>query len=131
MKLIKGDDIMESVNKELQDYFIKIAPDFSLFDMTEKYYYDHNNSFGDLDSIFLYVTPAITTPLTPKIYQTNFYRGSFLIFSTGEISIEGAADDEYTVFPYYPNTQILIGIQETAIKIVSTENISLIIGMVF
>lgn len=117
---------MKSVNKELQDYFIKMAPDFSLFDLAEKYYYDNNNSFGDLDKIFLYATPNTSN------YQTTFNRGSFLIFSSGNIRIKDAADDEYVVFPYYPGTQILIGIQETPIEIVSTDDdISLIIGMVF
>ena len=32
---------MISINKEMQDYFIKLAPDFSVFDLAEKYYFDN------------------------------------------------------------------------------------------
>jgi hypothetical protein len=116
---------MQDIGKDIQDYFIKMAPDFSTFEMVEKYYYD-NNGFGDLSSIFYYNGETSTS------MQTNIFRGMFLVYSTGTLTIDGLSSDEYTVFPYKPGTQIVIGIKDSAIKInSSTSNIDLMIGVAF
>jgi hypothetical protein len=115
---------MQDINKELQDYFIKLAPDFSVFEMVEKYYYD-NNGFGNYSGIFYYNGESATSK------QTQLLRGMFLVYSDGNLSVENAAADEYTVFAYKPGTQIVIGIQSTPMKIVSTTNIDLMIGVAF
>lgn len=116
---------MESVNKDLQDYFVKLAPDFSVFDMVERYYYGNNENFGNLSVLFDYSTPSANT------YSSNFYRAMFLIYSDGNLSIDGVENDEYTVFPYYNGSQIVIAIQETPIIINSNSVIDLVIGVAF
>jgi hypothetical protein len=134
-------DIMISVNREMQDYFIKLAPDFSVFDLAEKYYIDNNLTteyFKDVFS-FRYLLGQ------PFNYQTNFFRGMFLVYSDGDLSLETISGqpiptDEYTVFPYryYEENsqktivnQIVIAIQEAPFRIRSTTSINSVIGVAF
>jgi hypothetical protein len=123
---------MKSINKNLQDYFIKLAPDFSVFDMVEKYYHDNdivpvNGVFKDL-FFYRYNIIANTNIVTP------FYRGMFLILmdessGDGAITINGNSD-EYTVFPYKEG-YILIAIQDDPIEITCSKDIDLVIGVAF
>jgi len=124
---------MKSVNKNLQDYFVKIAPDFSVFDMVEKYYYDNNLSTEYFKEVFSYKVVNLAS------YSTNFYRGMFLVYTSGDITIN-APEDEYVVFPmrYYMDglnkviiSQIIIAIQEAPFVMSSTSNIDLVIGVAF
>jgi len=124
---------MKSVNKNLQDYFVKIAPDFSVFDMVEKYYYDNNLSTEYFKEVFSYKVVNLAS------YSTNFYRGMFLVYTSGDITIN-APEDEYVVFPmrYYMDglnkviiSQIIIAIQEAPFVMTSTSNIDLVIGVAF
>jgi len=121
------------VNKNLQDYFVKIAPDFSVFDMVEKYYYDNNLSTEYFKEVFSYKVVNLAS------YSTNFYRGMFLVYTSGDITIN-APEDEYVVFPmrYYMDglnkviiSQIIIAIQEAPFVMSSTSNIDLVIGVAF
>ena len=122
---------MKSINKGLQDYFIKLAPDFSVFDLAEKYFYDMdlnittNRIFKD---VFLY---SANTSATQRLTEaTPFYRAMFLVYSDGDLSIN-APEDEYTVFPFKTGAQILIAIQKSPIIITSTANIEMMIGVAF
>jgi hypothetical protein len=195
---------MEFINKELQDYFIKMAPDFSVFEMIERYYYDNNDSFGDLADIMYYNGET----LTPKTAQTHINRGMFLVYldgswdngaqvdtgatlptigsngdiffnttdgklytytterdiwesmtnniglledrpetpkneelyfatdtsrlyTDGNLTIEGLAKNEYTVFPYGIRKRIIIAVSELPIKILSDTDMEMIVGVAF
>jgi hypothetical protein len=123
---------MEFINKELQDYFIKMAPDFSVFEMIERYYYDNNDSFGDLADIMYYNKDSVVNIETGfREAQTHITRGMFLIYSEGDISVKGSAQNEYTVFPYKKGTQILIAVKDTSITIESDTDIEMIVGVAF
>ena len=132
---------MISINKEMQDYFIKLAPDFSVFDLAEKYYFDNGlevEYFNDVFS-FKYLLGL------PFNYTTNFYRGMFLVYTDGDISLQTLSGDviptdEYTVFPYryyeedaqrYIVNQIVIAIQEAPFRIHSTTSINSVTGVAF
>ena len=118
---------MKSINVDMQDYFVKIAPDFSVFDMAEKYFYDNNLPEGIFKDVFYYESIIAIAELV----DTGIYRGMFLIYSDGDLEVVGASTDEYTVFPYNNNTQILIAIQDSSINITSTTTIEMMIGVAF
>jgi len=122
---------MEFINKELQDYFIKMAPDFSVFEMIERYYYDNKDSFGDLADIMYYNNGGANNADIILQAQTHITRGMFLIYSEGNISVQNSAQNEYTVFPYKKGTQILIAVKDTPITIVSTTDMEMIVGVAF
>jgi hypothetical protein len=126
-------DIMKSINKNLQDYFIKLAPDFSTFDMVEKYYYDNNLTVkGIFKDVFYFNYCDNNVPFVPLLsVSTTFFRGMFLIYSTGDFTVN-ANPDEYTVFPYR-DAHILISIQDNPIIITSEigKTLELVIGVAF
>jgi len=124
---------MKSINVDMQDYFVKLAPDFSVFDMAEKYFYDNDVPEGVFENVFSYHSNILANAET----TTTFYRGMFLIHSasTEAIEIIGASTDEYTIFPYNcgtnSNAQILIAIQDSSIIIKSDAVIDMMIGVAF
>ena len=123
---------MKSINKDMQDYFIKLAPDFSVFDMAEKYFYDNDLPEGVFKDVFRYDSAIPADAET----NTTFYRGMFLIHLAGDIvdstvSVVGVPEDEYTVFPYNNNSRILIAIQSADIIITSNDIIEVMIGVAF
>lgn len=129
---------MKSINKNLQDYFIKLAPDFSVFDMVEKYYHDNGyskvtNPSGVFENLFFYnySIGSNTNIITP------FYRGMFMILvheesvPTEELSfIINSNSDEYTLFPYKEG-YILIAIQDDPIEVTCSKDVDLVIGVAF
>jgi hypothetical protein len=124
---------MRSVGTNFQDYFLKMAPDLSVLDLVEQYYFNHSETFGELLSgVFSYDEPSVGV----KELQTVFHRAMFFVKSTGSLSFEGLEvisenDADYTVFPY-KDGQIMIGVNDAALlKIVSSTDIELVIGVGF
>jgi hypothetical protein len=117
---------MRSINRNAQDYFIKMAPDLSIFTLIDKYISDNGSFPSHLQNIFQY-----NSPINSKEFQSIIHRGMFLVYTTGNITIENFPTDSYTVFPYYNGSQVVIAIKDSPIKIVSTTNITLIIGVAF
>jgi len=117
---------MKSINKDMQDYFIKIAPDFSVLDMIEKYFYDNDEAEGIFKDVCYYKSNILAN----VDVDVPIYRGMFIIHSTGDITVN-MEDDEFTVFPYCPDTQILIALNDSNIVISSDAVIDLIVGVAF
>lgn len=123
---------------EIQEYFIKMAPDFSTFDLVETWYYKKNGVIPSPQNEFVnyayYGDNGTATPHTSK-----FFRAMFLVYTTGNISVSGGASDtpyitkdkSYVVFPYRDGTQIVIAVQNTAIKITSSSNIFRVVEVAF
>jgi len=120
---------MESVGKTLQDYLIKIAPDFSVLDLVEKFWFSNNESFILSDGTNLSNIMLVAQNVSNS-YTTTLYRGIFLVYSTGTLSVTGA-NNSFVVFPYRDGTQILISSMETPITITSTSVIDMIVGVAF
>jgi hypothetical protein len=122
---------MRSVGRGFQDYFLKLAPDLSVFDLVEQYFYSVGD-FEELSAVFAYVVPETSI----MEYQSNFHRAMFYVVSEGELSLEGLVIEseenaEYTVFPY-KGGQVIIGHnQDNPLKIISTTDITLIVGVAF
>jgi hypothetical protein len=117
--------------KSLQDYLVRMAPDFSVFQLAEKYYYDNNLSseyflnneyFND---VFSYKVAAGTQ------YTSNFFRGMFQVYTAGTVSVQGLEEDEYVVINHRDGLKIVISAKESQIVINSTAAMDLIIGVVF
>jgi hypothetical protein len=128
------------INKERQDYFVKLAPDFSVFDIAEKYVYDNNLSDGRFLDLFEYYKQPGTS------FQSEFYRAIYLVypsFSTIEdennvlefndvnITVNGMTTDDYVVFPYRGTSQIVIVISDAPILLNFSSAPSLILGVAF
>jgi hypothetical protein len=113
------------INPGMQHYFVKMAPDFSIFDLVEKYFYDNNLAEGMIRDIFFIKSDSGLSA------QTSINRGMFLVYSEGDLSIQGSATDEYTVFPYKDEAQVIIAVKDGPISIVSTSAIDLIVGVAF
>jgi len=137
---VEGVIIVLSVNKNLQDYFIKLAPDFSVFNLAEKFYYD-NNLTSEYFNVLFSLKKNITSLVNSKYrYPTEFLRGMFCIHApSANIEIFDSIDgklipsDEYVVFPleYDSSVQVIIVIQDKPFIITSTVPIDLIIGVAF
>jgi hypothetical protein len=125
----QGSGIMESINKNLQDYFIKLAPDFSVFDMFEKYYIDNNLTDEIIKDVFFYKYRNFSFINNLYTVTIPFFRGMFFILTTGDITL-GGNDDEHTIFPYKEG-YIIIAIKDEPIKIESASDIDLLIGVAF
>jgi hypothetical protein len=115
------------INQDKQDYFVKLAPDFSVFDLAEKYYYDNNLTTSRFESVFEYAQPSGTE------FESNFYRAMYLVYSDVDITVEGLSTDEYVVFPYRRGSQIVIAIKESRIKLLFSpaDDEMLVLGVAF
>jgi hypothetical protein len=115
------------INQEKQDYFVKLAPDFSVFDLAEKYYYDNDISTQRFKEVFEYAKPSGTQ------FQSEFHRAMFLVYTDVNITVEGLGTDEYVVFPYRGDSQIVIVIKESPIKLIfsSIDANMLVLGVAF
>jgi hypothetical protein len=137
--IFKESDTMATViNQEKQDYFVKLAPDFSVFDLAEKYYYDNDLTTKRFKDVFEYAQPLGTE------FQSEFYRAMYLVYPSivenesdeiefidVTITVEGLDPDEYVVFPYRGGTQIVIAINDAAIELNFTASVSLVLGVAF
>ena len=125
---------MESIGKDIQDYFIKMAPDFSVFDLVENHFYSKGLTTAQKE----YVDYVVKTPAT-NTHATKFYRAMFLVYTTGTITVTGTGldttyiekDKTYVVFPYRPGTQIVIAVQNTPITINSSAPITRVVEVAF
>jgi hypothetical protein len=115
------------INQEKQDYFVRLAPDFSVFDLAEKYYYDNDLTPGRFKNVFEYAQPSGLS------FQSDFYRAMYLVYSEVNITVEGLDLDEYVVFPYRGISQIVIAIKESPIKLVfsAADAEMLVLGVAF
>jgi hypothetical protein len=115
------------INQDKQDYFVKLAPDFSVFDLAEKYYYDNNLTDTRFKNVFEYAKPSTTE------FQSEFYRAMYLVYTDVNITVEGLDLDEYVVFPYRGDSQIVIAIKESPIKLVfsASDSEMLVLGVAF
>jgi hypothetical protein len=127
----------------VQDYLLKLAPDFSIFEMVEKYFYDNNLSNGILKTIFLYDEPSSNFKIT------TFHRAMFKVHTSGTVITTNLANDEYSVIPYktnqiivtlgnspssddFPiNEYIILAWGDSPIQINSNDTIDLILGVAF
>jgi hypothetical protein len=125
-KLLKRSDIMlTEKQKSLQDYLVRMAPDFSVFQLAEKYYYDNNLNSEYFNDVFSYKAAAGTQ------YTSNFFRGMFQVYTAGTVSVQGLEEDEYVVINHREGLKIVISAKESQIVINSTAAMDLIIGVVF
>jgi hypothetical protein len=125
-KLLKRSDIMLTDNeKSLQDYLVKMAPDFSVFQLAEKYYYDNNLTGEYFNNVFSY------KPIPGTQYTSNFFRGMFQVYTEGTVSVQGLEADEYVVIDYRGGLKVVISAKESQIVISSTDEIELVIGVAF
>jgi hypothetical protein len=116
----KGDDNMKSVGSNFQDYFLKIAPDLSIFDLVEQYYFNNAETFGQFSPLFSYNENPVTT------FTSNFYRAMFFVKGQGDLSFNGLlalsdTDADYVVFPY-KDGQVMIGVSDSPLEIKSFDN---------
>jgi len=128
---------MNEINLNLKEkYFLKIAPDFSVFDMLEKYL---SNQTLDLnqEKIFFNSFPTaaedIETPFYRAIFKIDMKENSspslinseknFIVIKDEELSIE---DEDHCIF-------YLIGIDEELLKIKNfpSNKIHSIMGVAF
>jgi hypothetical protein len=125
-KLLKRSDIMLTENqKSLQDYLVRMAPDFSVFQLAEKYYYDNNLNSEYFKDVFSYKPTAGTQ------YTSNFFRAAFQVYTDGVVSIQGLEEDEYVVINHREGIKIVITAKNSQIVINSTAAMNLIIGVMF
>lgn len=115
---------------ELEDYFVKMAPDFSVFELAEKYYYDNNITTNHFNDLFFYKADTLASGGFSTV-STNFNRAMYLIYTTGTVTSIGSDEDSYIVFPYKQGTQIAIVLKGSPITIRSTADIDLILGVAF
>ena len=120
--------------QSIQDYFIKMAPDFSVFDLVENHFYNKGLTAAQKE----YVDYVVKTSAT-NTHTTKFYRAMFLVYTTGTIAVTGTGldttyiekDKTYVVFPYRPGTQIVIAVQNTPITINSSTSIARVVEVAF
>jgi len=125
-KLLKRSDIMLTENqKSLQDYLVRMAPDFSVFQLAEKYYYDNNLNSEYFNNVFSY------KPTAGIQYTSNFFRAAFQVYTDGVVSIQGLEEDEYVVINHREGIKIVITAKNSQIVINSTAAMNLIIGVMF
>jgi hypothetical protein len=128
------------INKERQDYFVKLAPDFSVFDILEQHVYDNELSDGRIADLFEYKKEP------GSFFQSEFYRAMYLVypsfsttpdenntleFTDTNITVDGMSSDDYVVFPYRGNSQIVIAISNAPIRLNFSSSPSLVMGVVF
>jgi hypothetical protein len=126
--------MMQSVNKVIQDYFIKMAPDFSVFDLVENHFYSKGLTTAQKEYVD-YVVKISST----NTHTTKFFRAMFLVYTTGTVTLTGTGSDtiyvekdkSYVVLPYRTGTQIVIAVQNTPITINSTTPITRIVEVAF
>jgi hypothetical protein len=119
---------MRSVGTNFQDYFLKMAPDLSVLDLVEQYYFNHSETFGELLSgVFSYQE---FNPMAPSV-NTGFYRAMFYVevdevnFPDSQLSFNGlfvdTEDDvnsDYTMFAY-KNGYVMIAVSDNLLIIES------------
>jgi len=128
------------INQDKQDYFVKLAPDFSVFDLAEKYYYDNNLTVTRFKNVFEYKSNPGST------FTSEFYRAMYLVYPIYDsiennsiiektqitaISVSGLDPDEYVVFPYRGDSFIVIAINNAPIVLNITGGSGLILGVAF
>lgn len=115
------------INQERQDYFVKLAPDFSVFDLAEKYYHDNDLTTQRFGELFEYAKPTTTS------FQSEFHRAMYLVYSSVDITVNGLSSDSYAVFPYRGDSQIVIAIDETPIRLnfSAADSNMLVLGVAF
>ena len=122
---------MENINstgKPLQDYLIKMAPDFSVFGMLEQYYFGHESEFVGNEKDLFYFNEF---PGTSSSFSSTFHRAMFLVYTDGSVTVDGLRSDEYTVFPYHNGSKIVIAWSDSPISVSSTSAIELAMGVAF
>jgi hypothetical protein len=90
------------VNLDNQEYFLKLAPDLSVFELAERYFYDQDFPEGVFGDVFLYRSNSGSS------LQTTFRRAMFKVYSLGNLTVRGMSDDEYCVIPYASGVQIVV-----------------------
>jgi hypothetical protein len=123
-------DIINSTGRTLQDYLIKLAPDFSVFTMLEGYYYGHESEFVNNEKDLFYFN-KFSGDVVFSSFSSTFYRAMFLVYTDGDVSVDGLNQDEYTVFPHHNGSKIVIVWKDSAITISSDEPIDLAMGVAF
>lgn len=118
---------MEINEDVLQYYLIRMAPDFSVFQLVEKYYYDNDITTEYFKDILSYKANA-----GPN-YTSDFYRAMFQIYvdDNAAITVSDLNSDEYVTINYRKGIKILITAKETPIVINSNKHMDLIIGVAF
>jgi hypothetical protein len=114
-----------AVNLSNQEYFMKLAPDFSVFELAEEYFYDNDLSDGVFNGVFLYKSDASTS------YATSFRRAMFKVYTEGNITISGLDNDEYCVIPYTSGVQIVIVASDLDVTLSCTQDMDIVVGVAF
>jgi hypothetical protein len=114
-----------AINLTNQEYFLKMAPDLSVFELFEKYYYDNDLSEGVHLGVFSYEGAAGQT------YVSDFHRAMFKVYTSGNITVSGMEDDEYCVIPYTEGVQIVVATSESQLTLVCDQDMDLILGVAF
>lgn len=115
-----------AINLAAQEYFLKMAPDLSVLDMAEKYFYDNDLTEGVFNGVFLYKSNA------SKSYPTTLHRAVFKVYTTeGDITIPGLSDDEYCVIPYTDGVQIVLVASDSAVTLSCTQDMDIVVGVAF
>jgi hypothetical protein len=112
-------------NLSNQEYFLKMAPDLSVFELFEKYYYDNNLAAEYVSGVFSYKANAGTS------YVSELHRAMFKVYTAGDIEILSLEDDEYCVIPYTDGVQIVIAISESPITISCDQDMDIVLGVAF
>jgi hypothetical protein len=114
-----------AINLAGQEYFLKLAPDLSVIEMAEKYFYDNDLSEGVFNGVFLYKSNASTS------YATTLHRAVFKVYTEGNITISGLSSDEYCVIPYTDGVQIVLAASESAVTLLCTQDMDIVVGVAF
>jgi hypothetical protein len=114
-----------AINLSNQEYFLKMSPDLSVFELFEKYYYDNNLATEYVSGVFSYKANAGTS------YASELHRAMFKVYTAGDIEIPSLEDDEYCVIPYTDGVQIVIAISESPITISCDQDMDIVLGVAF
>lgn len=116
------------VNQENQGYFLRIAPDLSIFELAEAHYYAENLSSEYFSGVFSYSADAGSR----TSYSSEFRRAMFKVYSSGNLSVQDMDDDEYCVVDYRDGIQIVVAISDAPITIeCDGGTIDLVVGVAF
>ena len=125
----------ENMAKTIKDYLIRMAPDYSVFQLAEKYYYDNNlvqEYFPAGKPVFSYkaFSPGTTS------YSSSFYRAMYQVYTDAETITIGTLkeNEDFVVIEQKPGVKIVIYIGTEAPTLTTfpvDKKISLVIGVVF
>lgn len=114
-----------AINLANQEYFLKMAPDLSVLEMAEKYFYDNDLAEGVFNGVFLYKSNASTS------YPTTLHRAVFKVYTEGDITIAGLSDDEYCVIPYTDGVQVVLVASDSAVTLSCSQDMDIVVGVAF